>query len=983
MDLMRRIPFLCCVLGLALVRVLPVHAESFDAFLQPLFAESCIKCHGAKKVKGKVNLEALESLDALRAQPELIKNMLEAVEVYDMPPDDEPELAAPAREQLLATLRTLLKESASAHAGSKPLPPRRLNRFQYSNALRDLFQLKKDVFPLPEKLMTRHGAHLQVRDGRMAEKVQVSCNALLGLGGFAAVPPYPKDPRAHHGFDNQGNQLTLSPLLLESYLRLSVAIVESPDFTPQNVGTWNDLFADPAPDEEVNEVIRKRLDPFMQRAFRMPVEADVLDRYTTYTLRKLEEGMSFVDSMKKGVTAILCSPFFLYRYDAASPKESAYELASRLSFFLWGSSPDDTLLDLAASSELVKPEVLHSTIDRMLIDPKIERFLDSFPAQWMQLENLFGVAPDPNIYPQFSLEGGFPATVHMVLEPLLLFDAVFVEDRPVIELIKPDFAYQSDFLKTWYTGPLKPSEALRHSISEEHRIREENRVRYTQEVADAHARLYELMSTLREPLLEAKRQAAETQAPVDLHPYAVWDFQGDLSAAVSDLNLTAHGPIVYEEDGVVLDGSYLESSKLPIALSAKTLEVWCTLKKIKQRGGGLMTIQSPGGFDSIVYGERKPMHWISGSEGHVRTQDFAGSTPETEPLERLHLVLVYQEDGTTSLYRNGHPYGEAYKKGAKVFPKGETSVLFGLRHLPKGGNKQLSVLIHHARLYDRALSAEEVGLSGNGAHFWVSDDAVIAVMSDAQKAERLALIKARDTAEHALKKLPALDPKKPFNLEVETQRRYDRMLVDQVRSREFKRVDVEDPRYGGVITTAATLTMTSAPKRTLPIARGAWMIEVIFNDPPPPPPNDVPPLNEDDGPDNLTIREKFAKHREHPDCAGCHARIDPLGFALENFDITGRWRDRYENNRDVDASGTLMKKYDFAGIVDFKASLVKEDKRFVKAFTAHLLRFALARELEPADALVVEEIVAKTESDGYKLRSLMREVILCDLFLNP
>ena len=185
----------------------------------------------------------------------------------------------------------------------------------------------------------------------------------------------------------------------------------------------------------------------------------------------------------------------------------------------------------------------------------------------------------------------------------------------------------------------------------------------------------------------------------------------------------------------------------------------------------------------------------------------------------------------------------------------------------------------------------------------------------------------------------------------------------------------EKQRYGGIITSAAMLSMNNGTHRTHPIARGAWIIEVIFNDPPPPPPNDVPPLNEDAGPKNLTIREKFAKHRENADCAGCHSRLDPLGFAMENFDITGRWRDKYPNGRDVDASGTLLRKYPFADPVKFKQSIVTEDKRFAKAFTAHLLRFALARELTPADALTVDQITQATAGEQFKLRPILREVI--------
>ena len=185
-----------------------------------------------------------------------------------------------------------------------------------------------------------------------------------------------------------------------------------------------------------------------------------------------------------------------------------------------------------------------------------------------------------------------------------------------------------------------------------------------------------------------------------------------------------------------------------------------------------------------------------------------------------------------------------------------------------------------------------------------------------------------------------------------------------------------------MITNAAMLSMTSGPKRTHPVARGVWIIEVIFNDPPAPPPNDVPPLDEEAGDKNQTIREKFAAHRENKTCARCHTKLDPLGFALENFDITGRWRDKYANGREVDASGTLMRRYDFNEVVQFKKSLVQENRRFARAFTAHLLRFGLARELAPADTITIEAIVEKSQQDGFKLKSLIREVVQSGAFVN-
>ena len=157
----------------------------------------------------------------------------------------------------------------------------------------------------------------------------------------------------------------------------------------------------------------------------------------------------------------------------------------------------------------------------------------------------------------------------------------------------------------------------------------------------------------------------------------------------------------------------------------------------------------------------------------------------------------------------------------------------------------------------------------------------------------------------------------------------------------FNRVPVTDRRNGGVITNAAVMTMTSGPKRTQPITRGAWIATVIFNKPPEPPPADVPPLGETpaEGEEQLTVRERLALHRERSDCRGCHEQIDPLGFALENYDPTGVWREKYENGRDVITSGQLFRKHEFGNVVEFKDAVLAEKDRFTRALAGHLLSF--------------------------------------------
>jgi len=427
-------------------------ADDFQQKLWPFFAHHCVKCHGGEKVKGKVNLKEITSAKQFLGKPALIKELIEVIDTADMPPEDEPQLKPTDRVELLATLKLMLR-TATMDQAARRNPPRRLNRFQYNYTDRDLFRLNRDVFGLSEKLMTRQTIYLNAP--KMPDRINARSLAINPTGGMSEVRLFPQDLRASHGFDNQANQLTLSPLLLDAFLRLSVSIVESPDFNKKTVGIWKTFFEVPAKDIDVQAETRQRITTFLQRAFRGPVEQATIDRYTTYALGKLKQDMPYPDAMKKVASAVLSSPLFLYHYRAADPKQRNFALASNLSLFLWASGPDTALLEQAKSGELTKPAVMGKTIERMLGDPKIERFLDTFPSQWMQLENLLAATPNPKKHRFFSLDKNHPASLQMLCEPLLLFDAVFVEDRPVIELIKPAFSYQSDFLKDWYTSDLK------------------------------------------------------------------------------------------------------------------------------------------------------------------------------------------------------------------------------------------------------------------------------------------------------------------------------------------------------------------------------------------------------------------------------------------------------------------------------------------------------------------------------------------------
>lgn len=670
-------PILFCLLVASVCANEP--DDGFSKIVAPAIKQHCAKCHGASdEVDGDVNLLSLNS-DNLSENIELIGQVIEALDLQEMPPADEPELNPELREKLVAELKRILHDSISKQKSFSHAPIRRMNRFQYNNAVTDLFELKCVVFALPERMLRDHQQYFQPETGKMADVVKVG-NRPMGKSQLierrlAGVTAFPQDLRAEHGFDNQGDHLSLSPLLMESFLKLGQSITQSPDFTIRNVGIWKSFFVAPQKGDMETQ-IRERLQTFLTRAFRSPVKEDVLDRYVEFANRKIEGGEEFEKVMKSVAAATISSPKFLYLYNQSGESNFAeplndFEIASRLSFFLWGSVPDQTLLDLAAQGELSKPEVLEAQVDRMLTDRKLKRFCDSFPTQWLQMDRIISSAPNRKSYPKFYLGNKYRTSMHMMIEPLLLFETVLVENRPVTQLIDSDFTYRSAQLEN-------------------------------------------------------------------------------------------------------------------------------------------------------VYGELKS-----------------------------------RDDSK-------------FKKG--------------------GG---------------------------------------VGVLT-------------------------------------------------------FSRVPVADRRSGGVITNAAVMTMTSGPERTQPITRGAWLATVIFNNPPDPPPADVPPLDEKPtaGEEHLTLRERLSAHRERADCNGCHEQIDPLGFALENYDAIGNWRDKYENDREVDMAGTLLRKHKFTDVVEFKDAILSEKDLFARGFAGHLLSFALARELEAADQVALDEIVAATAEDDYKIQTMLKKVILSKPFLS-
>lgn len=198
----------------------------------------------------------------------------------------------------------------------------------------------------------------------------------------------------------------------------------------------------------------------------------------------------------------------------------------------------------------------------------------------------------------------------------------------------------------------------------------------------------------------------------------------------------------------------------------------------------------------------------------------------------------------------------------------------------------------------------------------------------------------------------------------------------------FDRVEWPDNRRAGVLGMASVLAMTSHYKQSSPVLRGAWVLDTILGTPVPAPPPDVPPLEKAAKSDKgLTMRQMLMRHRADPACAACHNLMDPIGFGLENFDWMGRWRD-LENGKPVDASGALPSGEKFNGAVELRQVLLDRKQDFIRHLTGKTLGFALGRALEDGDSCTIQRIADKLEKDGYRARTLVREIVMSTAFRN-
>jgi len=388
--------------------------EPYSREIQPLFAKYCVQCHGGSKPKAHLALDSYKNEESILKNPEVLDKIQEKIRAREMPPKDKPQ---PNREELKLLSTWLDAKLAKLSQPSDQRDPgrvtiRRLNRVEYNNTIRDL----------------------------------------VGID-FHGADDFPSDD-VGYGFDNIGDVLSMAPILMEKYLDAAERIIAKAFQAPE---IRQRILVQQSKEQTKVENARQILERFAFRAYRRPVKPDEVDRLVGLVTQAESQGDSFDKGIQLALQAVLVSPHFLFRIelDPRPRDEQAihsindFELASRLSYFMWSSMPDEALFDLARQNKLHEEKVLEDQVRRMLKDPKAHALVENFAGQWLELRSLKNASPDPELFPNFDED----LRSAMQRESELFFEALVREDRSILDFVDADFTFLNERLARHYGIP--------------------------------------------------------------------------------------------------------------------------------------------------------------------------------------------------------------------------------------------------------------------------------------------------------------------------------------------------------------------------------------------------------------------------------------------------------------------------------------------------------------------------------------------------
>ena len=439
--------------------------DEFQKVVVPFLRQWCMRCHQGLDAEAGLDLSKFDSQLAVNAELGTWKEIVEALDDQYMPPQDEPQPQAEQIRKLKKWFFRTLKDSGQAAASIPKM--RRLNRIEYENTIADLLRIDGTLFTNPARILLSEDYFNPATNSMPRYVLALSHFSYLQRRPslLTGLPDVPSDPPVEHGFNNDYTTLSCSPLQIERYFEIANGIVNAEEF-PRVSGLWESMFlpvADQVSIDQQKRTARERLLLFLQRAFRRPATSEEVDLYFTMFSKELDRTQSHTQAMRSTVTAVLVSPKFLFRQDFS--KESfgktsvdPFAMANRLSYFLWATMPDDHLFQAAREGRLNTRPGLIREVRRMMKHKKIKSLATDFGAQWLKLDSVNSVRPDKDLFPKFYESDKPPPSVSMIIEQLLYFETIMVEDRNIMEFVHSDWGYVNRALMDWYQ--VNPKQAL-------------------------------------------------------------------------------------------------------------------------------------------------------------------------------------------------------------------------------------------------------------------------------------------------------------------------------------------------------------------------------------------------------------------------------------------------------------------------------------------------------------------------------------------
>lgn len=973
--------------------------------LQPFLKTHCYDCHGPKKQKGDYRFDTLAT-DLTKIETlETWQNILDQLNLGEMPPKKAPQPSPEETKPVIGSLTNTLAEAyeKSRSTGGQTVL-RRLNRHELRNTFRDLLYLNGAEYR-PDAA----GARLTDNNG----------NGSVERTGNDPLRFFPEDEN-EDGFFNLGDKLVMSDFLLKLTLvaveeTLADAthlepkpLIEASRFSGHLIKDRGGHLIETA-SRELNpdfEMIatgyenKGRLSPTDLRGgvgvsarYRITVEASAhnLDQHPWGDLTKLEDGdpfqlcLNIADTKNGGLAGITSTPLALWSLPEDGKKHTfTHEVwmdKTWTPWIGWENGPSDRALRFENILKKFHPELLTKRPDK-----KVEKKAhEDWPLEMTKALFKDGKYPAPHL------------RIHsLTIEPLIetwppkshttLYGSGSGEEPEIRQLMK-SFAERA-FRRPVETAEIEPfvQLVLRHQI--------EPVVPMADGIQDLTYRVYEgKWSKLPDfdkltPVTTGKLPKGRVDIGIAKRDdfYGIV-FEGKLTAKrageytfemASDdgARILINGTKVVEHDG--LHGQELRKGKIKLGKGEHSIRV------------EYLAYGAPNGFRAA---------WTNPGSMHAKLSvDGIRSNPKKN-RDSTPLLIRAMQNGYAAilcspqfLYLKEKPgklddfalasrlsyFLWSSMPDAQLFELARSGTLNQTAELDQQVERMLkdpkaaAFVRHFTSAWLRLDKLGKMPPSGGDFQFYKN-----------LKVEPILLRQVTTYFEEILNTNGRIeqfiDSDYTYMNQVLAKWIYKR---EDIRGARLRKVKLNDPRRGGIFTQPGVMTATANGVDTSPVIRGTWLLENVLGTPPSPPPPDTEPLPTDTR-GAVTIRQQLELHRKNESCNSCHVKIDPMGFAFENFDVVGRWRDHYRGARDpIDTKTTMANGRELADIIEFKQMLRDREPQIVRCLTEKLLVYATGRKLETTDRGETNRIITKLGEKENRLRDLVHLVVKSDLFLN-